>query len=31
MQLLEYRVAEVENLLSNGCILEEFDKNVFKG
>ena len=31
MQLLEYRIAEVEDLLSNGCILEEFDKNVFKG
>ena len=31
MQLLEYRIAEVEDLLGNGRILEEFDKNVFKG
>ena len=31
MQLLEYRLVEVEDLLSNGRILEEFDKNVFKG
>ena len=30
MQLLEYRIAEVEDLLSKGCILEEFDKSVFK-
>ena len=31
MQLLEYRIAEVEDLLGNGRILEEFDKNMFKG
>ena len=31
MQLLEYRIAEVEDLLGNGRILEEFDKNIFKG
>lgn len=31
MQLLEYPVVEVEDLLSNRCILEELDKNVFKG
>lgn len=31
LQLLEYRIAEVEDLLGNGRILEEFDKNVFKG
>ena len=31
MQLLEYRIAEVEDLVSNGYILEEFDKSVFKG
>ena len=31
MQLLEYRIAEVEDLLSKGCILEKFDKSVFKG
>ena len=28
MQLLEYRIAEVEDLLGNGRIIEEFDKNV---
>ena len=31
MQLLEYRIAEVEDRLSKGSILGEFDKNVFKG
>ena len=31
MQLLEYRTAEVEDLLGDGRILEKFDKNVFKG
>lgn len=31
MQLLEYRIAEVEELLGNGRILEKFDKNMFMG
>ena len=31
MQLLEYRIAEVEDLLGNGRILEGFDKSMFKG
>ena len=31
MQLLEYRIAEVEELLGTGRVLEEFDKSMFKG
>ena len=31
MQLLEYRIAEIEELLGTGKMLNEFDKNIFKG
>lgn len=31
MKLIEYRIAEVEDLLGNGRIFEEFDKSIFKG
>ena len=30
MQLAEYRVDAVRNVLNNGKILEEFDKAIFK-
>lgn len=31
MKLLEYRIAEVEDLLGTGRVLKEFDRNLFKG